>query len=163
MEDEQNWLNTETRTANFGDKRLKNRYKEMLGCLFNAPDKSIPSACRGWSETLAAYRFFNNDSVSVDKILEPHKEAALTRIRKEKVVLIPQDTTEIDFTGRKTMDGAGYLSQENSLGFYLHPCVAFTPEKCCLGVVNIQTWTRDNLENHETKSKPPIIAPIISH
>jgi hypothetical protein len=45
--------------------------------------------------------------------LVPHYEATLGRIKKEKVVLIPQDTTEIEFSGRKTLD-VGYLNDEHS-------------------------------------------------
>lgn len=36
------------------------------------PTASVPKACNGWGETVAAYRFFNNGSVDWRAPLEPH-------------------------------------------------------------------------------------------
>lgn len=87
----QDWIIEECQPADFGDVRLNNRYNVLLNEFIDAPDKSIPTACRGWAETLAAYRFLHNKKVTPDKILEPHKQASLTRIQQEEVVLLPQD------------------------------------------------------------------------
>ncbi len=48
-------------------------------------------------ETIAAYRFLNHEGITHTEILAPHIKAAQRRINKEKIVLIPQDTTEITF------------------------------------------------------------------
>jgi hypothetical protein len=58
-------------------------------------------------------------------------------------VLCVQDTTELDFTGKPQTEGLGPLSYESALGLYLHPTVAFTPERLCLGVVGLWSWVRD--------------------
>ena len=123
------WIIEEATAANFGDARLNKRYKSILSSLSGSPNKSIPASCKSWGETLAAYRFLNHDNVNSKQILSPHMESTLARIKTEKIVLIPQDTTEIDFTGRKTLSGIGYLTQESGQGFYLHPSIAFTPER----------------------------------
>jgi hypothetical protein len=52
-----------------------------------------------WVE--AAYRFFDNDKVSPEKILQPHIEATRERISQSEVVLLVQDTTVIDLTRPK--------------------------------------------------------------
>jgi hypothetical protein len=82
--------------------------------------KSIPASFKSWGETIAAYRFFNNGDVTDTKILASHQAATLERIKNERIVLIPQDTTEIDFSDRKPITGMGYLGDERSQGFYLH-------------------------------------------
>jgi hypothetical protein len=156
MDDLRGWSIEETESANFGDKRLNKRYGSLLNSLASSPNKSIPGSCKGWGETLAAYRFFNHENVTEAGILAPHKKATLERIRNEKIVLIPQDTTQIDFTGRQSLSGIGYLSKETGQGFYLHPCIAITPSRCCLGVVDIQTWTRDELNSREKRKDKPI-------
>src|SRR5579872_6010037 len=156
MEESSSWVVEETRTANFGDKRLNKRYGDLLNSFASTPNKSIPASCKGWKETIAAYRFLNHKNVTAAEILRPHKDATLKRIKEEKVVLIPQDTTEIDFTGRKSLSGIGYLTKESRQGFYLHPSVAFTPERCCLGVTDIQTWTRASLGTREKRKDKPI-------
>ena len=103
MQEAQEWIISESKSANFGDKRLNKRYANLLNNFSNTPNKSIPAACKGWNETLAAYRFMNHKNVTDSQILAPHKEATLERIKSEKIVLIPQDTTDIDFTGRKSI------------------------------------------------------------
>jgi len=123
-----NWVIEETKKAHFSDKRLEKRFINLLDSFAKSPEKSIPETCKTWKETLAAYRFFNNEEVTEKEILNPHYEATLERIRKEKIVLIPQDTTEIDFSGRKNLEGMGYLGDEKSQGFYLHSSLAITPK-----------------------------------
>ena len=36
------------------------------------PTASVPKACQGWGETMAAYRFFDNDRVDWQAIMAPH-------------------------------------------------------------------------------------------
>lgn len=152
---ESNWIVEETKEANFTDKRLKTRYKSLLDRLTGSPTKSMLTACKTWKETLAAYRFFNHKSITPEQILTPHYEATLERIKKEKVVLILQDTTEIDFSGRKSLSEVGYLGNERKKGFYLHPNLAVTPEKLCLGLINIEILQRKELGiRGQRKSKP---------
>lgn len=154
--DAENWVIKETESSYFGDKRLTKRYGDILDCFWSAPKASIPASCRSWKETIGAYRFFNHEDVMDSAILSAHKEATLDRIKKERLVLIPQDTTEMDFTGRKPIKGMGYLSQKNSHGFYLHPSIAVTPACVCLGVVDMQTWTRDQLGMSKSRNSKPI-------
>ena len=154
----QNWVIEETKTANFGDGRLNKRFGEILNNFGGSPSKSIPSSMKSWSETIAAYRFLNNENVDATKVLSPHREATFARIKKEKIVLLPQDTTEIDFTGRHPIQGMGYLTSENSHGFYLHASIAITPERLCLGVVDMQTWAREKLGTRLERDKKSIEA-----
>src|SRR5204863_8532232 len=97
------------------------------------------AACHGWSETLAAYRFFDNDKVHEDKILEPHRRATIRRMAQHPVTLVVQDTTELDFTGTE-IEGDGPLSYEYRTGFLDHNLVAFTPEGLGLAALVAQIW-----------------------
>jgi Transposase Tn5 dimerisation domain/Transposase DNA-binding len=151
-----NGLEKEIQNANFGDARLAKRFADLLNGFMSSPNKSIPGTFKSWKETLAAYRFFNHENVTETEILKSHQESTLERIKREKVVLIPQDTTEIDFTGRKPIQGMGYLSQEKSQGFFLHPSLAITPERSCLGVVDMQSWIRKELGTKKLSRKKPI-------
>ena len=54
----QAWVTEESRTADFGDRRLDKRFATLLDQLSGHPTHSIPAACGGWAETHAAYRFF---------------------------------------------------------------------------------------------------------
>jgi Transposase Tn5 dimerisation domain/Transposase DNA-binding len=153
MSEELNGFIEESKAANFGDARLTKRFGNLLNSLMNAPNKSIVGACKSWSETIAAYRFFNHKNITETEILAPHQAATLERIKNEKIVLIPQDTTEINFSGRKKIEGMGYLNQEKSQGFYLHPGLAITPERSCLGVIDAQSWIRKELGAKKSRRK----------
>ena len=65
----------EVRDADFGDKRLDRRFGKVIEELGANPNLSIPAATNARAEMEAAYRFFDNDKVSPEKILRPHIEA----------------------------------------------------------------------------------------
>lgn len=142
-EEEEDWAAAETRSADLGDNRLKRRLGIVLRRLADQPDKSIPSAFRGWGETQAAYRFVQNEKVTPEKVLAPHREATLERARHHPVVLCVEDTSELDFTSRVKTEGLGPLSYEGTLGLYIQPMLMITPERLCLGVVDLWRWVRD--------------------
>ncbi len=99
------------------------------------PTVSIPSASRGWSETIASYRFLGNEEVDWRKIMAPHYAQTRQRMREYAVVLCLQDTTELDFNGQD-MAGLGPVSHEAQRGMYLHPTYAITPQREPLGVTD---------------------------
>jgi hypothetical protein len=157
----QAWVVDETRTADFGDERLDRRYQLLLDRLSDKPSLSIPAACQGEAETTAAYRFFDNERVSYERVLQPHYDATLGRIGQHPVVLIAQDTSEFDLTRREEKVG-GPLNDETRWGLFGHPQLAMTPERLPLGVIGATIWSRDAEEfaksqavkRRERKAKP---------
>ncbi len=93
------------------------------------------------AKTRAAYRFFDNVKVQPSKILQPHIEATKRRMKEQDVVLVLQDTTELDF-GKHHPKDAGCLNKENRRGLYDHTHLAVTPEQLCLGVVGHKQYDR---------------------
>jgi hypothetical protein len=130
--------------ADLKDKRLNRRAIRILERLGEKPTLSIPAACRGWAETQAAYRFFDNEKVSAEAVLAPHGQASAERMGKEAVVLCVTDTTELDYSGKKhKILGLGPLTYEVQRGMYLHATLAVTPERLSLGVLDALFWARD--------------------
>jgi Transposase Tn5 dimerisation domain/Transposase DNA-binding len=152
VEDRESWSEQEMLTANFGDARLQRRAQLVLQGLAQRPDGSIPAAFCSWSETQAAYRLFSNEKVTAERVLEPHRDATLKRMEKHPVVLCVQDTTELDYTSKSQIQGLGPLTYANSIGLYIHPTLAVTPERLCLGVLDQWTWARD-VEEHGGKDR----------
>jgi beta-glucosidase-like glycosyl hydrolase len=123
------WIEEEMKTADLRDRRLNNRLGEVLSQFAAHPRASIPAACGGRAEMEAAYRLFDNEKVTLDNILNPHQEATRRRIAAQPVVILAQDTTEVDLTRpEQQVRGAGPLSKENRLGALLHVLHAFTPD-----------------------------------
>ena len=69
-------------------------------------------------------------------MLSAHRDATRKRIAEHKVALCIQDTTKMDFTGRK-LRGAVPLSITERIGFFNHVTLAVTPERLCLGVLDV--------------------------
>lgn len=151
-QEEELWAEEELSAADLGDGRLNRRAGVLLGQFAQRPEQSIPGACQGWPETQAAYRFFSNEKVTAEGVLLAHVEAVKARARQYPVVLCVQDTTQLDFTSKPQIEGLGPLTHEAALGLYVHPTVAFTPERLCLGVVDLWTWARD-AQTHGTKDR----------
>lgn len=73
------WAIHEFSRVNFGDKRLNSRLIKLTDSFANSPEKSINQACEGWSQTKAAYRFFQNDAISESEILASHVAKTIER------------------------------------------------------------------------------------
>ena len=122
------WAKEEVATAALGDDRLDARLALLLSDLGKRPNLSIPAACGGRAETKAAYRFYDNDKATFEKVLQPHTDRTLQRMAEQPVVLQVQDTSEIDLTRpEQEVAGVGELDGARR-GFLLHALHAFTPQ-----------------------------------
>src|SRR6188768_2262792 len=138
------WVVEEMNSADLDDKRLNVRLQEVLTALAERPTASIPAACGGHAETAAAYRFFDNAKATFERVLAPHCQRTRERIASQAVVLLIQDTTELDFTRpEQSMEGAGFLDGSSRRGAFLHPLIAFTTDGTPLGTCWAKAWTRD--------------------
>src|SRR5438128_2050078 len=142
------WAKEEVDTVDLGDERLDARLELLLSALGERPNLSIPAACGGRAEMEAAYRFFDNDKVTFDKVLQPHITRTLQRVAEHKVALLVQDTSEIDLTRpEQEVTGAGELDGSRR-GFLLHEMQAFTPEGTPLGTVWAEILNRTEGVSH---------------
>lgn len=138
------WIMEEMQSADLRDKRLERRLIGLLDSLSKSSTASIPAACNDRTEMVAAYRFFDNEKVEFENVLEPHIDATCRRVAKQKVVLLVQDTTELDLTRPQSqMQGAGPLHQGKRCGALLHPLVALTTDGTPLGTAYAQAWSRE--------------------
>ncbi len=159
------WVIDEMGAVDLKDRRLDARLREVLSQLAARPTASIPAACGGRAEMTAAYRLFDNDNVSFDNILQSHQEATQRRIAEQSLVILAQDTTQVDLTRpEQQVAGAGPLDVESRRGVLLHALHAFTPDGTPLGTLSAATWVRsdektpDRLERIAQRRKRPIEA-----
>lgn len=139
------WVMDEFGAATLNDERLNRRLKLILSQLAARPTASIPAACGGNAETNAAYRFFDNDKVEFDGILQPHIDCTWLRIAAQPIVLMINDTTELDLTRpEQQVVNAGPLDGNSRRGAFAHMMHAFTPDGTPLGTVQAISWTRDD-------------------
>jgi hypothetical protein len=137
------WVLDEVKTAELSDKRLNKRFGEVLSQLAARPTASIPAACGGRAEMVAAYRFCQNEKTSFERVVQPHAQATRQRIASQSVVLLAQDTSEINVTRpEQQVAGAGPLDGNARCGALLHVMHAFTPDGTPLGTVLGTAWMR---------------------
>lgn len=141
------WVDKELSTIDLGDKRLNARAKAVLRKFCDSPSSSIPCASGSWKETKATYRLLDNANVTADAMLAPHKESTLARMQQSETILLLQDTTTLNFTGQNERGDTGPIQREGTRGLLLHPMLALTPERLCLGVVSCHQWYREKLAN----------------
>lgn len=150
-----NFIDSEFSTLDLGDKRRSTRLRTLLGCMLESPLKSIASACRGWAETVGAYRLLNSKAVDSKAILAPHREATIERARQHDCVAVAQDTTELDYTRKKSMQGTGPLTQERR-GFLAHTQFVVSRDRLPLGVLGTSIFARKDEDFRRKRKHDPI-------
>jgi len=144
MTESTHWADVEFAGLDLGDARLDSRAKRILARFSDKPSASIPKSCNGWGETVATYRFLENDAVEWRDIMAPHWAQTQQRMAEHPVILCLQDTTELNFNGQQ-IEGLGPLSYEVQRGMYVHPTYAVTPERLPLGVIDAWMWAREKV------------------
>lgn len=145
-------LAAELTGLDLGDQRRNRRSQKVIEQLGANPEASINAACGKWRDTIAAYRLFSNAAVTPDKIRAPHVAVTRQRVAAHPVVLVIQDTTEIDLSAHPPAD-AEHLNKEHRRGFYDHVSLAVTPGRLPLGVVGSQPFARTAESLGKTKER----------
>lgn len=149
------WAGNELRNVDFNDARLSKRSIKILTSLSNKPQSPIPESFKSWSDVFGAYRFFDNEKVSADKILASHYDACLARCSEFKIVLVAHDTSSTNHSGLKKTVGLGEVGDSknspDALGLIMHTAYAVTPDRLALGLLDQIIWARET-----SKFKDPI-------
>src|SRR5215470_2174187 len=141
--DDTNWAVSACAEAARGDVRRTQRLVELAGVLAQPPTAALPEACGDDARRKAAYRFFANDAIEPQDVLDSHIEATYCRLHHVPVVWAGQDTTEVDGTRHPATRGLGPLGPRACQGLLVHSTLAFTPERLPLGRLAPQVWARD--------------------
>jgi hypothetical protein len=139
----QEWVAVEFGRAELGDKRRTERLMQVASALGQRPRASLPEAANGDEAALKGmYRFFDNDCVEHQAILDSHIGATNERIQAVDTILAVQDSTEVYWThgaeGLGTLRGGGGSHE----GCLVHSTLAMTPERVPLGLLQQQVWRR---------------------
>ena len=105
------WIETELAESPLHDRRHAKRLAHLLERFSEQSVNSIPRACHGWAETLAAYRFLANPRVGRKEILAGHQHATLARLQAHEVVLLVQDTTFLNYGTLRPKTGVGTVKE----------------------------------------------------
>lgn len=111
--------------------------------LANNPGVSFSTAV-GHDGRQASHRICGNPDVSMNDLLAGHFQQTELRCQGYSTVLVAQDTTAMNFSTHRATTGLGPINtDQNSLGFLLHPALAMTRAGQPLGLLYATAWVRD--------------------
>jgi hypothetical protein len=138
------WCAEELAGLQLGDERLHRRAEKILQARWAQPEASFNGSFEGWAAAKGAYSLIESRRSSIDlsTLLESHSEATQARMAAESLVLLPQDTTTLNFTGLKKTSGLGPLGEDKGQGLWLHSLLAYRPDGVPLGLLQAKCWAR---------------------
>jgi len=136
------WARQEFGQAELGDKRLRERLIKIAEDWSRRPDASYLEAVEGARDAVKAFYSFvdsERDSVTPEAILGAHRERTIERIMAQQMVLIVQDTSDLNFSTRHHTEGLGFIgtnqTEVETRGLKLHSSLALTTDGIPLGVL----------------------------
>ena len=147
------WIEQEFGAVELGDKRLRDRLMKIIGDRSRHPTTSYLQACEGDRSALKGfYAFVDNtrETVSPEAMLSAHRERTIGRMMSHNLVLVVQDTTDLNYSSRPHTEGLGLIGTNQtgakSLGLKLHTSLALSEEGLPLGVVKSVAYAPEEKE-----------------
>ena len=92
------------------------------------PTGSLPAQMQTWKETKALYRLLDEPDVNFAALMQPHLQQTREQANTSAVVLLVQDTTDIDLSHRRKISGVGQIGNERGRGFFVQTVLAVRPQ-----------------------------------
>ncbi len=122
------------------DARIRGRLVAMGRAWNDRPGEILPVIFPGEAEQRAAWRLLSNAKVTMDHILEGHREAMVERCH---LVLAVQETTFLKYDGLEaTEDLVAIGGGSGTPGMAAHAGLAFTEGGCALGLFHLDAGFR---------------------
>jgi hypothetical protein len=152
LTDAEQWAQAQFGNAKLGHKRRTKRLVKLATQSALDSMASLPDQTESWADLKGAYRLLDNDAVTFDAVAGPHWE--LTRNCGPGRKLIIDDTTEIDFGGRRQIDGVGPVGSGSGQGFLLHNALMIDPVTHeVLGLAGQDLFLRKPVPKGETRAQ----------
>ena len=121
------WAQGEFAQCELGDKRRTKRLIKAAAQVLARPDGSTPDQLEAWSDCKAFYRLMDCDDVSFSALTTPHYERTKSTGEPGKTYLVLNDTTEINYGGKRKATGLGKVARNKGKGFFLHSALMRDP------------------------------------
>ena len=146
---QEEWCALELDGLDLGDRRLHRRAEQILRARWEHPQASFYGSFESWTPAKGAYGFIEHRRapLSLKTLLQPHRQATMARMAAEPLVLLPQDTTTLNFSGLRQTTGLGPMGDAKTRGLWLHSLLAYRPDAVPLGVLHAHCWARPEEED----------------
>ena len=126
--DPKSWAERTFGGVQLHDMRRTRRAVKAATNLAENPLGSLPAQMQTWKETKALYRLLDEPDVTFATLMQPHLHQTREQATGEDVVLLVQDTTDIDLSHRRKISGVGQIGNERGRGFFVQTVLAVRPE-----------------------------------
>lgn len=127
--DPKRWAEQTFGSVQLHDRRRTRRAVKAATKLAENPLGSLPAQMRIWKETKALYRLLDEPDVTFAALMQPHLHQTREQATASPVVLLVQDTTDIDLSHRRKISGVGQIGNERGRGFFVQTVLAVRPER----------------------------------
>ena len=125
--DPRSWAERTFGGVQLQDMRRTRRTVQAATNLAENPLGSLPAQMHTWKETKALYRLLEEPDVTFAALMEPHLQETRQQAQSSPVVLLVQDTTNIDLSHRHKISGVGQIGNERGRGFFVQTVLAVRP------------------------------------
>jgi hypothetical protein len=140
--DAHQWAEHHFADADLGDRRRSRRLVQAAADIATHPEKPFTQVF-DWNDLRGFYRLCDEPDVSHPALVQPHCQRTRQAIARQPLVLILHDTTELDFTSHKALQGVGPIGDGNGKGFLQHNSLAVLPQpRQVIGLTHQQLWIR---------------------
>jgi hypothetical protein len=124
--------------AQFGHKKRTACLVKIADLIYRHPGGTLPHKLHAPKHYKAMDRLMNRAFVTHAAVLEPHRQHTRQRMSQvEGPVLVLHDTTELDYSGLKSIVDLGSIGNGGGRGFLCHNSLAFDPQQHeVLGLAN---------------------------
>src|SRR5216683_3123137 len=126
--DPKSWAERTFGGVQLHDIRRTRRAVKAASSLAENPLGSLPAQLHTWKETKAVYRLLDEPDVTFAALMQPHLQQTREQAMSSPVVLLVQDTTDIDLSHRRKISGVGQIGNERGRGFFVQTVLAVRPQ-----------------------------------
>ena len=138
--------------SQLGHARRTKRLIKSANIIARHPGGSLPDKFKSPKDLKGFYRLCNCPEVTHDAILDAHRQVTFGRIDDHNgPVLVIHDSTELDYTTHRKVDGLGQIGNGNRRGYIAHNSLAVNPtNREAIGLCNQMLHHRVKVRKKET-------------
>src|SRR2546421_8258500 len=156
--DPKSWAERTFGSVQLHDRRRTKRAVQAASSLAENPLGSLPAQMYTWKETKALYRLLDEPDVTFAALMQPHFQQSREQALCSPIVLLVQDTTDIDLSHRRKISGVGQIGNERGRGFFVQTVLAVRPQtREVLGCMAQEPFVRipapDGEQRHQRRKR----------
>ena len=150
----QAWAQATFGEVRLRDKRRTERTVKLAEAIAREPSGSLPKQLGARKEVQATYRFLQSGQISYEALMRPHVEQTRAQCEQRPVVLLVQDTTELDYQAHPKTSGLGPIGNGTHQGFLVQTVLAVEPSSAeLLGIAHQEPFLRQPAPKGERASQ----------